>query len=211
MGAPDGAGAGRPESRAVARRHPVPGSGAGGAQSGVMGRRVSGGASTPAPKSTEEALSCIQQHVDALPPGGFHSGAARPRGGAAAAQAAAGPVRAAVADARLRAARAAVSRVPGDLVARGARLLPQVHGRRAHAADDPQLRAAREHRRAVPPALQDGRRGHCRRRNCSCCRCCCTTSASGATTSTRSRASAWRSTRSTGCRWRARRARRSCS
>ena len=45
-------------------------------------------------------------------------------------------------DARLRAARPRVSRVPGDLVAGGARLLPQVHGRRAHAADDPQPRAA---------------------------------------------------------------------
>ena len=59
-------------------------------------------------------------------------------------EAAGGPVRAAVGDARLRAARADVSRVPGDLLPRRARLLPQVHGRRAHAAHDPESRAARD-------------------------------------------------------------------
>ena len=53
-----------------------------------------------------------------------------------------GLVRAAVGDARLRAARADDSRVQGDQLPRGPRLLPQVHGRRAHAADDPQPRAA---------------------------------------------------------------------
>ena len=37
-----------------------------------------------------------------------------------------------------------VPAVPGDHLPRGARLLPQVHGRRAHAADHPHPRAARD-------------------------------------------------------------------
>ena len=52
-----------------------------------------------------------------------------------------GAVRPAVGDARLRAAGPRVSGVPGDFVACRARLLPQVHGGRAHAADDSQPRA----------------------------------------------------------------------
>ena len=103
-------------------------------------------------------------------------------------------------DARLRAARPGVSGVPGDLVAGGARLLPQVHGRRAHAADDPQPRAAR--RRPTAPYRQRFRnvaRRASRRPSCSCSRCCSTTSASGATTTTRSRACGWPRTCSTAC------------
>ena len=57
---------------------------------------------------TEEALSCIQQHVDRYRADDFFSRGARPRGAAAAAQAAARALRAAVGDARLRAARAGV-------------------------------------------------------------------------------------------------------
>src|SRR5205085_11569479 len=48
----------------------------------------------------------------------------------------------AVGNARLRPARPDVPGIPGDFLARRPRLLPQVHGRRAHAVDDPQPRAA---------------------------------------------------------------------
>ena len=89
---------------------------------------------------TEEALSCIQQHVDRYRADDFFPDQAARAALLAAAQTAGRAVRASLGDARLRAARTRVSGVPGDLVARGARLLPQVHGRRAHAADDSQSR-----------------------------------------------------------------------
>mgnify|MGYP003694336921 CR=1 FL=1 len=53
-------------------------------------------------------------------------------------QAAARPLRAALRDARQRTARADAPRIQGDQLPRRARLLPQVHRRRAHAADHPQ-------------------------------------------------------------------------
>ncbi len=100
--------------------------------------------STPAPRSPRTRCRCIQQHVDRYRAEDFFPNAQDRSALLRIAQAAAGPLRAAVGDARLRAARPDVPGVPGDLLARGARLLPQVHRRRAHAADDPQPRAARQ-------------------------------------------------------------------
>ena len=191
MGTPDGAGPGRPQSRAFTRRHPVPGSCPGGAQSGVVGRRVPGGDRRRHRGHRRSALV----HPAArgrFPAGGFHPGAARQGSAAAVPQAAAGPLRAVVADARLRAAGTPVPRVPGHLVAGRARLLPQVHGRRAHAADDSQLRAARQHRPNRPGSASRRLLRASRRPSSSSSRCCCTTWGSGATTSMRSRANAWR-------------------
>ncbi len=121
------------------------------------------------------------------------SGAARSGRAADAAQAAEGSVRPAVGDARLRAARARVPGVPGDLVAGGARLLPQVHGRRAHAAHDPEPRAASRRPRCRIDCASATSWARSIGPSCWSWRCCCTTSASGATTTTRSRACAWRS------------------
>ena len=130
------------ESRAVARRHPLSRPGAGGAQSRHLGGRVRSRRRQRQAEMSEEALSCIQQHVDRYRADDFFPQPRdratlmrflKPRDGA---------VRTAVGDARLRTARPDVPRVPGDLVAGGARLLSQVHGRRAHAADHPQSRAA---------------------------------------------------------------------
>ncbi len=149
---------------------------------------------------SEEALSCIQQHVDRYRADDFFAGRAGSRGAAAVPQAAAGTLRAALADARLRSARACLPRVPGDLVARGPRLLPQVHGRRAHAADDPEPRAA-HHAPTRRIGCGSGRSSAISRsQSCSCSRCSFTTWASGATTTTRSRACGWRSRCSSGCR-----------
>ena len=149
---------------------------------------------------SEEALSCIQQHVDRYRADDFfadaHDRAALLRFLAAARR----TLRAALADARLRAARARVPRIPGDFVAGGARLLSQVHGRRAHAADDPEPRTADHDRRRRSRCGSDRSRGPRRSPNCSCWRCCFTTWASGATTITRSRACGWPSTCSTACR-----------
>ena len=81
---------------------------------------------------------------------------------------------------------------------RDSRLLPQVHRRRAHAAD------AAESRVAARPADVRAAAGSaacctsCTRRSCCRSRCCSTTSASGATTTMRSRARGWRSRCSTG-------------
>ena len=107
--------------------------------------------SMPARAVSEEALVVHPAARRSLPRGRLLPGRQRSRRAAASPQAAAGTLRAALGDARLRSARAGVPRVPGDLVAGRARLLPQVHGRRAHAADDPQSRAAAPTRR-VPSA-----------------------------------------------------------
>ena len=63
LGAAQRAGAGRTEPRPVARRHPLPRSAAGGAPPGVVARRVPRALEHGATVA-EEALSCIQQHVD---------------------------------------------------------------------------------------------------------------------------------------------------
>ena len=149
---------------------------------------------------SEEALSCIQQHVDRYRADDFFAGAQDRARAAAVPQAAARTLRAALADARLRAARAGVPRVPGDLLARRARLLSQVHGRRAHAAHDPESRAARRRPTSAIGCGSGRFSPTCRSPSCSCWRCCSTTSASGATTITRSRACGWPSMCSSGCR-----------
>ena len=94
-------------------------------------------------------------------------------------QAAARAVRAAVGDARRRAARPDDARVQGDQLPRRARLLPQVHRRRAHAPDDPQPRAA--DRATGGPSASGSRACSASSigRSCSCSRCSTTTSASG--------------------------------
>ena len=152
MGAQDGAGAGGAEPRAVARRHPVPRSDSGGARSRRSWIAAFQAAIDAGTEVTEEALSCIQQHVDRYRADDFFPDDAVRAGAAAAAQAAARALRASVGDARLRSAWACVSGVPGDFVAGRARLLPQVHGRRAHAADDPQPRTPVGDDRSLPPA-----------------------------------------------------------
>ncbi len=78
------------------------------------------------------------------------------------------------------------------LVPRDPRLLPQVHGRRAHAAHHPRHRAAARARAAVARAVQLDPRASCRSPSCWCWRCSSTTSASGRTTTTPRRARAWR-------------------
>ena len=109
---------------------------------------------------SDEALACVQQNAGRFTAEEFFPNAAsrdallrflKPR---------AGSVRAAVRDARLGSARADVSRVQGDQLPRGARLLSQVHRRRAHAADHPQPRAAGGSgagAAAVRPAARRGR------------------------------------------------------
>ena len=81
--------------------------------------------------------------------------------------------------------------VPGDFLARGPRLLSQVHRRRAHAADDPESRTAGE--RLSARAASASRRWFrsSKSRSCWCCRCSSTTSASGRTKITRPKASGW--------------------
>ena len=101
--------------------------------------------------------------------------------------AAARAVGAAERDARLRPARCDISRAERDFLPRDPRLLSQVHGRRAHAADGPQRRA---------PAQQSRDSARCcassARRSCWCWRCCITTSARPARAITRSSARRWR-------------------
>ena len=98
-----------------------------------------------------------------------------------------GPLGAARRDARLRPARRDVSRAERDCVPRDARLLSQVHRRRAHAA-----------RRCGTPSAcsttRDSGRfcGKCTRPSCSCCRCCITTSARRVKAITPSSAPRWR-------------------
>ena len=122
---------------------------------------------------------------------GFFPDARVARRAAALPEAARRAVRAAVGDARLRTARPDVSRVPGHFVARGPRLLSQVHRRRAHAADDPESRTAGERLSAGPRAVRLACSRNSRSRSCWCCRCCSTTSASGRTKITRPRACGW--------------------
>ncbi len=130
---------------------------------------------------SDEALACVQQNAGRFTAEEFFPTAASPRRAAALPEAAARALRAAVRDARLRAARADVPRVQGDQLPRGPRLLSQVHGRRAHAADDPEPRAAGRSRR--PNASGSAAcSASSTRPSCWCWRCCITTSASGATT-----------------------------
>ena len=123
---------------------------AGGAQPGVVDRRVPGGDRRRHRGVPTRRCRASSSTSDGYRAGGFLPGRRATGGAAAVPQAAAGPLRAVVGDARLRAARPPVPRVPGDLLAGRARLLPQVHGRRAHAADDPQPRAARRARPSRP-------------------------------------------------------------
>ena len=196
LGAADGAGAGRPQPRAVARRHPLPRPDAGGAQPGVVDGRVPGRGRARHRRCPRKRCRASSSTSIAIAP----TTSSRRPSDRAALLAFLKPRRGLYdrlsRDARLRPARARVPGVPGDLVARGARLLPQVHGGRAHAAHDPQPRTAAGDRRAGPAAVPQRARRACRRPSCWCCRCSCTTSASGATTITRSRASGWPRTRS---------------
>ena len=107
---------------------------------------------------TEEALSCIQQHVDRYRADDFfpqpHDRAAllrflKPRAGLYARLSE-------MHDCGLLGR--VFPGVPGDFVAGGARLLPQVHGRRAHAADDPEPRAARDTEEPIAAAIPLGAR-----------------------------------------------------
>ena len=142
MGAAGRAGAGRPEPGAVGRRHPVRRRARGGRPAGNLARRCFRRRSTAGAPCPTRRWPASSRTPGASPP---RSSSRRARIADALLQlpeAEARPVRAAVRDARLRAARADVSRVQGDQLPRGARLLPQVHRRRAHAADDPQPRAA---------------------------------------------------------------------
>ena len=108
------------------------------------------------------------------------------------------PLRPAVGDARLRPARPHGPAVPGDHLPRRARLLPQVHRRRAHAPDDPERSSASSVRR-TPGRASRPCCARSRPRSCWCSRCCCTTSARRATTTTRSKACGWRSGCSMSC------------
>ena len=148
LDAQERAGAGRPESRTDARRHRLHRPAAGRRAAGDMARGVSGGhrrtscgvadaALCAASGSTpSDSASRTSSRRRAQRPRCCGSSKPRPR-----------PLRATVGDARLRPARPDVSAVSGDYLPRGARLLPQVPGRRAHAADDPQPRAAGRRRR----------------------------------------------------------------
>ena len=188
-----------PEPRAVARRHRLPRSDAGGTHAGVVDRRVRGrrrarhrgvrGSAVAASSSTWIAIAPTTSFP--RPPSAPRWCVPRP---------APGLYDRLSRDARLRPARAGVPRVPGDLVARGARLLPQVHGRRAHAAHHPQPRTARRRPSGPTASASATCSTSWRRRSCWCWRCCCTTSASGATTITKSRASAWPRACWRGCR-----------
>ena len=128
---------------AVARRHPLRRRRATPRAARTPGCRCFRRRSTWARRSRTTALTCIQQHVDRYAPEDFFPSRRERDGAARVPEAARRALRAAVGDARLRPARADVPGVPGDLLPRRSRLLPQVHRRRAHAADDPQPRAAR--------------------------------------------------------------------
>ncbi len=141
----------------------------------------------------DETLTWIQQRRRALSRRRRSFRAPRSGDGAArVSEAARGTLRATVGDARLRTARTDVPRVPGDLLPRRARLLSQVHRRRAHAADDSKPRTPRDGCGEGPRALQRAASPIWRTRNCWCCRCSSTTSANGATTTTPRKACAWR-------------------
>ena len=87
---------------------------------------------------------------------------------------------------------AGCSRVQQISSARDSRLLPQVHGRRAHAADHPRPRATARHRHGPGADASPACCASCTRPSSSCSRCCSTTSASGRRTTTPRKASAWR-------------------
>ena len=155
VGAQDGAAAGGAEPRVVARRHPVPRPDSGGARSVDRGLPRSRRPSTPARRSPRKrSRASSSTSIGTAPTISSPSDASRkallrllkPR---------ARPLRASVGDARLRSARPRVSGVPGDFVAGGARLLPQVHGGRAHAADDSQSGTPVGDDGPVPPASSE--------------------------------------------------------
>ena len=166
------AGAGRPQSGARRRRHPVRRRARGGRASGNLAGAVPGGhrrrlrgvrrgaavhrSRTPA-ASRRRSSSRRASHRDAL----LHFLKPQP-----------GPLRAAVGDARLGAARPDDPGVQGDQLPRRPRLLPQVHGRRAHAADDPQPRAADSSAAPERERFRAAARRARTRRSCWSCRCC---------------------------------------
>ena len=140
---------------------------------------------------TDGALGLIHAEVNRYDAGEFYPAPADRAARARVPEAAARVVRAALGDARLRTARPHVPRVRGHFVPGGARLLSQVHGRRAHAADDSEPGAPR---RAVPPRPRTLRRAARRPARAGAARpvaAPATTSANGATRSTRSRAYGW--------------------
>ena len=161
---------------------------------------------------TEEALSCIQQHVDRYRADDFFPDGARPRGAARAAQAAGrrstrGCRRCTTAGCWAGCFRSS-RRSPGAWCATSTTSTP---------VDEHTLLTIRNLERlsttdeCLSAALPQRHCSSSPNPSCWSSRCCCTTSGSGATTITRTRACGWRGTWSTACSWPARRARRCCS
>ena len=127
------------EHVAVARRrHPLRRSGQGRRRSPPSGSRPSRWPSPTAIAVSDEVRACIQENVGRYTADYFmatEEARLRLRRDALSAARAFGP---AGRHARVRAARHDLPRVREDSLPRDSRLLPQVHGRRAHAAHDPQ-------------------------------------------------------------------------
>ena len=128
-----------------------------------------------------------EQQLHKYAPEVFHPDAGAPAAHRAVSAAASRAVGPAERDARLRPARRDLPRAERDFVPRDARLLSQVHGRRAHAADGAQRRAA-----AHQPAVRRRCCASCASPSCWCWRCCITTSERRGTATTRSSAPKWR-------------------
>ena len=113
---------------------------------------------------SDEVLRCVQENVGRYTADYFMATRGRAPRLRAMLAPDAGPVGAAVGHARLRAARRDLPGVREDPLPRDSRLLPQVHRRRAHAADDPRtssrcgIRRARAARGSARSSTRSTRR-----------------------------------------------------
>ena len=193
---PRRAGAGRAQPGEVGRRHPLHRCRRRGRDQPDTWLSAFQAAIDSGAAVSDDTLSCIQQHADRFTERRFLSRPGPPGRVARVPEAAPRPVRAAVADARQRAARRAScpssARSPAAWCATSTTSTRSTSTRswRSGRSSASPRRCCREPRRASA----SGSPRCCRISNvpsCWCSRCCCTTSASRATRSTSRKASAW--------------------